>query len=802
MSLTNLFLAIRQLKSNKVFSIINIVGLAFSMVACLLIYKYVTFEKSYDDYHEGVENVYRLYRYSENAKDFAGVASVFPMIAPTTKSNIPDIVKAARVIGSEKIFQSFGFSYHDQDIVRTFNIEKSYYADSDALDIFSLEWVDNDGQPSLDNPNELVLAESYAKRFFGDERAVGKVLRFKNMKQDYLVTGVFKDLPENTHFKFNLLGSIGSLPKEWNLDTDDGWGNFYTYFKLTDGADPLIVQQKVEAFLNTKAPWYQEEGLKFPLQSIDEIHLESNLAFELETNGNKKAVNFLSIIGIFIMVVAWVNYINLSTSKLVDRAREVGVRKVLGSHKRQLIGQFLVESLVVNFIALGLALTILQLTIGFFQTLLGIPIVFLSGEALVTTLLFIGLFSMGSMLFGLYPAMLFSSLKITQVLKGKSKSTKSGLLLRKGLTVFQFVIALLLIVGTVSVYMQLEFMGNQSLGMNIEQTVVVKKPYTGSESRVESHRSFVNGISQISNVNGITSSSEVPGNVITRMRGVRLLADENSHGIYAKDISIDEHFLDIYEIKLLHGATFSQVVQKNSFMLNESAAKALFGNEDLSAKINQTYYYLNKPSKLIGIIADFSQESLKTNTEAHIYSANARIRFYSIKVSGDNISESLKSMEAKFDNSFPESHFEYFFMDEFFNRQYKADRLFGKIFTFFSILAVVITALGLFGLALYNVSQRSKEISIRKVLGASMQRISLLLCKEYFILLTLASLVSIPLGYYMVDQWLSSFANRMPIQAIIFISPIITILIITLISVGYQVIKAALSNPADTLRYE
>ncbi len=800
---TNLLLAIRQLKNNKVFSLINIVGLSFSMVACLLIYKYVTFERSYDDYHENVEDIYRLYRHSESPNDFSAVASIFPAIAPNIKANIPEIEKATRFIGSAKIFQSFAFSYIPQTgSIKTFNIERGFFADGDALEILTLNWIDNDGSSSLKNPNELVISESFARRFFGEERAVGKVLQFKNMRQEYLVTGVFEDLPDNTHFKFDLLCSFGSLPQGWELDQDYGWGNFYTYLKLAPEADLEVVYDKINIFLEDKETWYSEEGITFRLQPIQDIHLKSNLTFELEANGNERTVNFLSIIGVFIMVIAWVNYINLSTSKLVDRAREVGVRKVLGGYKRQLIGQFLTESLTVNLIAIILTFTLLQLSIGFFQGLLGIPLAYFSGGALQTTLIFILAFSAGSFLFGLYPALLFSRLKITQVLTGRSKSTKSGLVLRKGLTVFQFVVALILIIGTVSVFQQLNYLQNQSLGMDIEQTLVIKKPFMDSANRAGSHDSFLNQVNQISGVNGITASSEVPGNVITRMRAVSLGPEDNSHYLYAKDIDIDESFLDIYDVELLYGTSFDGSNQTNCFMLNLSAAEYLFGTDDLASKINQTYYYLDRPQRLIGIMADYNQESLKVSSEPHIYSSFGRTRFFSIKLQGDNIGQKITEIEAAFDTSFPASHFDYFFMDEYFNRQYQNDRLFGEIFTFFSVLAVVITGLGLFGLSLYNISQRSKEVSIRKVLGASVSNISILLSREYVWLLALASLMGMPVGYFMVDQWLSNFASRMPIHLLLFITPILIILMITFLSVGYQVVKAAFSNPADSLRYE
>ena len=800
----NILLAFRQLLKNKVFSLINILGLSFSMVACLLIYKYVSFERSFDDYHTDIDQVYRLYRHSELSQDPSAVASIFPGIAVSIKANVPEVTHAARFIGSGKIFQSFAFTYFQPNgATNTFNINQGFFADHDAFDVLTLDWVEGDGSASLSNPNEIVISSSVAKKFFGDQPAVGKVLRFKNQGTDMLVTGVFKDLPANTHFKFEVLCSFTSLPSQWNLDNDFGWGNFYTYVKLAEGGEVAEVQRKINEDVIGREPWYTEEGIEFLLQPMADIHLKSNVQFELEANGNERTVNFLTIIGVFIMVIAWVNYINLSTSKLVDRGKEVGIRKVLGSYKRQLIYQFLSESILINFVAIILTLTILQLTLGFFETLLGIPLAFVSGGNLMITMVFIGSFTLGSVLFGFYPALLFSNLKVTQVLKGKSKTSRKGLLLRRGLTVFQFATALVLIIGTAAVYQQLQYMQNKSLGMNIDQTLVVRKPFMDSINRVSSHRAFMGSLESFSSVKSAAASSEIPGQLITRQRWVYLDASEESHGIYAKDIAIDEHFFDLYEIDLLHGRNFVPEDRWNNIILNETGARELFGAEaDLESKINQTYIYLGRPTTLIGIIADYNQESLKTTHHAHVYTKNNRIRFYSVKLNGGDIPNALSQINEAFNGSYVNSHFDYFFMDSFFDRQYKSDRLFGRIFAFFSILAIVITALGLFGLSLYNVSQRSKEVSIRKVLGASLQSLSVLLTKEYFFLVLLASVVAIPLGFLMVDQWLSSFPYRMDIGALLFLVPVVLVLVLAGITVAYQVLKTARANPADRLRYE
>ena len=339
--------------------------------------------------------------------------------------------------------------------------------------------------------------------------------------------------------------------------------------------------------------------------------------------------------------------------------------------------------------------------------------------------------------------------------------------------------------------------------MNIDQTLVIRKPFMDSVNRESSKRTFLNGLEALSSVKAASVSSEIPGQLITRQRWMRLEESEESDRIYAKDIAVDENYFDLYEIEMLYGRNFTPEDPQGRVILNESAARNLFGAQaDLNEKINQSVFYENRYRQLIGIIADYNQESLKTTKAAHIYSNFDRIRFYSIKVGGTDIKRAVEDIEALFGDSFADSHFDYFFLDSFFDRQYRSDRLFGRIFAFFSILAIVITVLGLFGLSLYNISQRSKEVSIRKVLGASLQSLSVLLSKEYLYLVIIAAVISIPLAYFMVDQWLSGFPYRMDIGLLMFLLPVVLVGALTLFTIGYQVIKAALANPADTLRWE
>ncbi|MFY0594590.1 ABC transporter permease [Roseivirga sp.] len=806
MLIRNIKLAIRQLSKNKVFSIVNVFGLALSMVACLLIYKYVSFEKSYDQYHAEADNIYRIYRVEANEDPDDGVASVFSGMKIPLEEELPEIKHVARFIGYDKIFQSFAFTYNGlDDQYKTYNVSSGFFSDQDAIKIIDFKWKEGvSSSVSLNNPFELIISEKYAKLFFGDAPALGKVLRFKNLGTDFKVTGVFKDLPENTHIKFEMLCSMKSLPANWNLDNVYNWGNFYTYIKTAGGASPRALESKInELFAGIEGAWFDEDGVTMKLQNIQDIHLNSHHSYEIEANGNGDTVTFLSIIGVFIMVIAWVNYINLSSSKLVDRAKEVGIRKVMGGYKRQLMGQFLMESFTTNFFAIIISLTLLQLTRSFFEGLIGIPITFFEAESLFITLAFIAAFPLGSIIFGFYPALLFSSQKVSIVLNGKSKTSKSGLLFRRGLTLFQYVIALVLIVGTLAVKKQLLFMQNQSLGMNIDRTLVVKKPFMEMESRFSSKASFMNSVNQMSEVLGVSASSEIPGYEISRMRWIALGPGSDDKALYAKDIAVDEFFTDLYEIDVIYGRSFSKgFSDSTSVVLSHQTAKELLGEDNLADWIGKTIYYETLPYRLIGIVDDISQESLKVNRKPHIYTKVNRDKFYSIKLNSDNMSEVVSEIQTIFDRSFTTSHFEYFFLDEYYDRQYKADRLFGQIFSFFSILAIIITALGLFGLSLYNISQRAREIGIRKILGAPVNHIFYLLTKEYALLISLASVIGLPIGYYFIQKWLVNFSSHMDITTGLLVLPIALLFFLTLGTICYQVIKAIRTNPADTLRYE
>jgi len=803
MFLNHIKIALRQFNRNKVYTLVNVLGLSFALFSSLLIFKYVKFERSYDQEHVDSQHTYRLYRHASGDWGSEDIASIFPGIPVAIKNEMPEITAATRVIGVDKIFQSFAMTYVPKNgDSRTFNVPNTYFVDDDALKIFGLEWESQAGAVSLDNPNEVVISKSLADKLFRDEEPVGKFLLFKNMKKNLLVTGVFKDLPDNVHFHYDMLFSISSLPREWELDTNFGWGNFYTYIRFDGPVDMELMEAKTNAIVEDKETWYKEENIVFKYQPISDIHLESYMTYELEANGNGETLYLLQLIGVLILIVAWFNYINLSTTKMLDRTKEAGIRKAIGGFSRQLIEQMSAEVLLLNLTAVAVAITLLQAFQPQINSLLGVHIDYLSLGELGHTMLFFGGFIFISLCIGIYPARLFAFVSTVDGIQGKRSSGKKSLFLRRVLTTVQFVIAIVMLVSTYTVYKQLNFLQDQSLGMNIDQVMIIKKPFLDSIDRATGQQAFINSVNQMPSVSSISAASEIPGYEISYMRWVAKGPYENSKALYAKDISADAFYDDVFELEMAYGRWYEEGMPSNSLVLNESAFKKLYGDDDPLDWINQTTFYETVPYRLIGIVKDYKQQSFKYNTEPHIYTFSDRIKYFNVRVQVSHIQSTMSDINQYYNQYFPDSHFEYFFMDEYFNKQYSSDRLFGTIFAFFSAFAVVVVALGLFGLSLYTLNRRSKEVSIRKVLGAGFERICILLTKEYILLLILAALVAVPVAYLFSVQWLNNFLERVPLGVMHYTFPVIVLGLITLATIAYQLVKLAQSNPVEHLKQD
>jgi len=538
---------------------------------------------------------------------------------------------------------------------------------------------------------------------------------------------------------------------------------------------------------------------------IRDIHLDSDFIGEFKANGSRNTVYFLSVVAILIIVIAWINYINLSTAKSVERAREVGVRKVMGGFRSQLIQQFLVESFLLNTIAVAVAIGAVLFLAPWFSHLTDREL----GYTLLQQKMFWGfavlLIAGGTLLSGLYPAFVLSAFKPVEVLKGRFKNSGKGVFFRKGMVVTQFIASITLIVGTYTVYTQINFMRSQKLGVNVNQTIVMQSPNITDSTYSQKYEVFKQRLMLYSEVSAVCASTSIPGGSPDwNAGGIRRLSQREDEQKQYRIIMMDHDFIPSYGLEVTAGRAFSgdNPNERKTVLLNESASK-LMGFEKPEDALNDQINFWGDTFRIVGVLKNYRQESLKKNFEPLIFRYNKSPGgFYSIKFNTSNVKKSLAKFETQWKELFPGNPFSYFFLDEHYNKQYKADQQFGKIFGLFSGLAIFIACLGLFGLSSLTAIQRTKEIGVRKVLGASVSNILTLVSRDYVVLMGVAILLATPLTWWVMSNWLRGFANRIAIAWWIFALPSLMVIIIALLTVSIHTLKAATTNPVDSLRYE
>jgi len=804
-------LAARNLKKRPGYATLHLLGLATGMACCLMILQYVLFERSYDRFHPSAERIFRLEldAYQKGKLSWKSATS-YPAFGPTMKRDFPEIEDFCRLHDAEYVLSNPAIDVK-------FSEKKGYYADPVTLRMFRIPLLSGNPETALDGPDKIILSEKTARKYFGAADALGKTLQASNGNApiNLEVTGVFENYPENSHLMIDYLISYRTLGKivaaqgdTTNLtETAWGWYDFYTYFQLRPGASADQLAQKLPAFndqyLNSN-PRYQKAEVynSTSLQPLTDIHLYSNLNQEAEVNGNGKAVSLLFWVAFFILGIAWVNYINLATARAVERGREVGVRKVSGATRWQLIAQFLAESFILNGLALLLALGFVWSALPYFGQFLGknVPFSLLIGlQPLGVAAVFIA----GALLSGLYPAFVLSGFRPTSILSGSFKSTASGLLLRRGLIVGQFAVSVALIVGAIVVSRQVDFMRSQSPGFDREQTLVLEGPGSVTDSVYTGlMTSFKNEALQIPGIGSIAGSSSVPGSEIYWTSGFRRLhsTDESRNTLYI--LGADSDFARSYDLKIVAGRNFENT-DKDVCLLNTSAVR-LLGFDSPESAIGAYIQRGRRDSiRVMGVLRDFHHLGLQKAIDPMIvyFQPNAR-NYYSLKISGKDYSTALASTEQLWQKTFPGDPFKYFFLDDFFDSQYKADVQFGKVFGMFTVLAMLIACLGLLGLTSYNILQRTKEIGIRKVLGASVTGITGLLAKDFLKLVVVAILVASPLAYFFMQRWLADFAYRIDLQWWMFVVAGMTSVAIAFLTVSFQSLRAALANPTQSLKSE
>ena len=795
----------RNIKRQKGYSAINILGLALGIAACLLILQYVSFELSYENFHTNKDRIYRVQqdRYDNGKLSTQWAAGTFAA-GNSFKEAIPEIEDFVKVVQSGQVVTTV----KNQPT----KIEKVFFAGQSFFSIFSYPLVAGESKSALKEPYTAALSETTAKRIFGRTDIIGQRIDLDG-NSNYTITAVYKDAPVNTQLKPDILLSYSTFVKmrgpDNNPETAWFWDGCLTYLLLRPGTDPLAVEKKFVPIVEKAAGAELKNfngSVTYLLQPLKDIHLNSKYMMEPEANGDGKTVYLLLGIAFFIVVLAWVNYINLATARAITRAKEVGVRKAIGSQKRQLVFQFLSESAVLNGLAVLLAIIIVIAALPGFNKLSGQHLSFTLFTNTNFWISLTALFVVGVFLSGLYPAFVLSGFNPIEVLKGNTGSRNQHSRLRKSLVVFQFTASLFLLIGTGIVYKQIQYMRNQSLGINVDQTLVVKSPIVGIDSTfLQKITAFKQDLKQQTSVENITVSTSIPGQAIGwNAGGIKLVGTAESTQKQYRVIGMDYDFLKMYGVKIIAGRAFSKEFgsDKQSVIFNRKAVELLGFNkpeEALGKKID----FWGEQYTIEGIAENFHQQSLREAYEPVILRLIPDVAGYlSVKVNPTNATQTIALVKAGWDKFFPGNTFDYFFLDDHFNDQYKADQRFGQVFGLFTGLAILVACLGLFGLASFTTLQRKKEIGIRKVLGASVTGILSLLYREFAFLLVIAFCIAAPLAAFTTSKWLQGYAFRTGMHWLYFLLPFLLIIFIAFVTVSFQSLKAAVANPVKSLRSE
>ena len=783
--------ALRTLSRNRLHASINIIGLAIGMACCILIALFVQFELGYDRQNKNANRIYRL-AVDLEANNWA--ISAFPL-GGLLKDTYPEVGNYTRIKPVDVFMQnSSGTLFKSK--------EKVFYADSSVFDVLDIHLIKGNPANALAEVNTMVITPTIARAYFGDEDPIGKTLTMLNNKKEFVITGIFEPLPSNSHVHINLMASSESF-NPMRADSQVGFNsltNHYTYLVLPEGIDHLVFEKTISAFLDK----YQEikEGDDpnvIRLQPLTSIHLYSNRGLEIEANGNMNTVYVLSAIAFFILIIACINFMNLTTAQSLKRAREVGVRKVVGSQQRQLIFQFLSESVVISFISLVLAILILALIVPLFNDISGKEIIINPLENALIVVVFIGITLFVGLFAGIYPAFFLSSFKPASVLKGNFIGNVSGQLLRKGLVVFQFAIAFIIMVGTYVVYSQLDYMLNKNMGFNREQTLVISMPRDSVGDLT-----IKNEMLRLAGVSGVTRFNEIPGNMVntTNMwyEGVK---DNEAENLYL--FSGDADLLKTMGMKLKAGNYFREDTKQfgKEFVINETALKR-FGwkPEEAIGKLMEFGERGSDPGKVIGVIEDFHFKHLHEAIDPLVLFLNPDYegRYMAIKVNTTDMKAMVASVERTWKTLLPQYEFEYRFLEESFDKLFDQEKRLGQLFGIFSALAIFISCLGLFGLASFTMEQSRKSVAIRKVLGASVFNIVLMMSKSFLRLVLLGMVLAAPLAYFATTRWLQGFAYNVGFAWIVFLYAALVALFVAFATVSYHSLKTATTNPVNSLK--
>ncbi len=798
-------ITIRNFQRHKVYSLINILGLTFGMAMFLLIILWIQDELSYDTYHKNADRIYRLTVSSKIGDTENDLAMSTPLLGQTLVNDFPEVLRSTRFYN---VWGDILVTHKDNSFVE----KRFMYADSNVFKVLSIPLLKGDPETALKNPNTLVLSESSARKYFGEDNPVGKTLLI-NKKVQYSVTGVFKDIPRNSHLHADILASFSG---HW-YSTDQNWvsSNCFTYILLEKNFPPENLETKfpgiikkhagpkVKAALGITLEEFYKSGGKYAyeLQKITDIHLHSNLQYELEANSDIKYVYFFAAIALFILIIACINFINLTTAKARNRAKEVGIRKIAGSTKMQLIRQFIFESFFLCLIAMFFALVLVYMLLPWFNELSGkqLTVDFAENTPILMIVfclaIFVGLFS------GSYPAFFLASLKPVSMLKHNTKQGIKRPILRRGLVILQFSISIFILIGTFVVIEQLQFIQDRKLGFNKENVLVIKRANALGNQWQAFKREILNNNNILSAAGTNTHPGLTLGDDIYKREGV----DNQTFIIW--QLFADQEFVKTMEIELNEGRDFSREMGTDSsaIILNERAVSFLGLTEPVGKRLflQLPGKSTEKPYNIIGVMKNFHFQTLKKEIRPMaVRLLEWNPTYLLCRINSNNLPETLSFLKDKWNNFTSDQPIEFEFLDEKLEKQYNAEQLTGKLFSLFSILTLLIACLGLFGLSAYMAEQRTKEIGIRKVLGASIPGILYLYSKEFLLCVLISNVIAWPAAWIVMNNWLRNFVYRTGMGWDIFVISGFTAVIITIITISYHSVKAFSANPVNSLRYE
>lgn len=786
-------IAFRNLWKHKAFSFINIMGLTVGLTAGFLIFLYIQFELSYDHFYSNASQVYRLTCDIKTPTETIKAGGNSWAFGPNIKNDFPEVASFTRVYNGYMLV-------HKGSV--TFREDKVLFADSAFFETLGYPLLKGNAQTALKTPYSIVMTQTAAKKYFGEGDAVGQTLLVMDNNTPATITGVVKDIPENSILKGDIFLSMSTLTQKLYPELDQQWGNFgvTTLLKLKPGTDPQTLEAEFPAFIERKNGSERKKSqmfYTFSLEPLKKVYLYSD--HDGAEKGSINNIYIFSLVAVFILLIACINFVNLTTARSTERAREVGIRKVAGAVKGQLTLQFIGESVVLCTIAFLLTLGLSALLLPLFNQLAGKTVshgIFENIQyllLLLVTALGIGLLA------GTYPALVLSSFKPIVVLKGRFSTGTRGILLRKGLVVAQFSISIALIIGTLVVYRQMNYMRTRDLGFAKDQVLVID---TDNAPGRDAFRQAITGLPAVKST---ALSASVPGGG----NAGAYSEIENSHGDL-QIANLDLYFVDFdyikqFDMKVVAGRAFSRdfgTDTTQAMVLNEAAVK-LFGYSSPQQAIGRRFKQWGREGKIVGVIKDFHFRSLQEDIKPLTMRIEPnRTNLVSINITAANVPATVAAIESKWKQLIPNRPFSYFFLDEFFDRQYRSEERFGKLFFNFAILAIFISCLGLLGLAAYSTMQRTKEIGIRKVMGASVASIVNLLSKDFIVLVIISFFVAAPVAWYFMRQWVEGFAFRAPISWWIFAAAGIAALVIAMATISFQAIKAAVMNPVKSLRSE